>query len=873
MNIVFIGFVIITCFIIAILTLKQNSKSPINRSFALLNVLVMLITVFYHLSDISYKNPQNSILANQVLFVIVFWFPVVLYVFCLHYPIKKNKINKILFSYTLLSTLIISILSVSSNLLIENVLAIEDRIEITRGPLYTIGVINAIIIFIAALMTLQSKYKTLNNIEKVKIKYLVLSFLVLIGLTIPIAIVSPLITGTTEISRYTSIVFIPWLLIISFTILRHRLFDIRFIVGKFTYYLILSLIPYTIFYFIGGVYLNFIGDIFNPATFLIGLPIAFGFVFIFNTANDFIKRQVTTRFINPGYDPYEIVDSLGKDLATTLEIQEVADSVIQILKRTVRAEFNGIVILERKENARFRYLKYGEEFKNRNITPANYKKILFIWQQIGREPLIFDELNYLTKTKLKDLKHWIDPIYKQMKQDQVRAIFPIGTTEEVHGLLMLGQKEADSPYTSQDTELLNSISSTAGLALARSLFYQETKEFAQTLQGRVDRATSSLSEQNKALEMALERIEKIRQREQDMLDVMGHELRTPITIVRNILSMMKMYIDKKQKIPQPKLEDYVKRSLESVKREMILIETLLAATKIDANRVQLNLEKVNLYEVVRDAIEGQKHLAKQRKLTLEFDKPGHTKRYGEEVFVYADRVRIQEIIDNFTSNAVKYTIEGGVTISFEKIENQTGQPMMKINVKDTGIGIPEEDVKKLGRKFFRARQYIKEEQKDNKVVRPGGTGLGLYVSFELIKLMGGEFFIQSKVGEGSTFSFTIPFYTGQKPKHIDQTFDTDDELYQMLEKQKKKNTTPAEEELDETEQVEAKLRQTKESIENIYIPENEKEDPKEIKQENGYKRISNANEIISQINEGKEFLEKDKSDENIKIAPANAENK
>lgn len=123
-------------------------------------------------------------------------------------------------------------------------------------------------------------------------------------------------------------------------------------------------------------------------------------------------------------------------------------------------------------------------------------------------------------------------------------------------------------------------------------------------------------------------------------------------------------------------------------------------------------------------------------------------------------------MDNFLSNALKYTQEGTVEIT-PSIENDMGC----VAVKDSGIGISKEDLQHLGKKFFRAKQYIKESTNPTqKVVRPGGTGLGLYVVFELIKLMRGTKKIESEVGKGSTFTFCIPIYDGQPDKHFDQTF-------------------------------------------------------------------------------------------------------
>jgi len=137
------------------------------------------------------------------------------------------------------------------------------------------------------------------------------------------------------------------------------------------------------------------------------------------------------------------------------------------------------------------------------------------------------------------------------------------------------------------------------------------------------------------------------------------------------------------------------------------------------------------------------------------------------VWGYADRTRIQEVMDNLLSNAIKYTLRGEVNIDIKTEKNN-----VYIAVQDTGMGIHKEDIPNLGKKFFRARQYIKSDKgQTGGVVRPGGTGLGLYVSFNLVELMGGKIKIDSELGKGSTFTFNVPLFKGQADKHIDQTFE------------------------------------------------------------------------------------------------------
>jgi two-component system phosphate regulon sensor histidine kinase PhoR len=302
------------------------------------------------------------------------------------------------------------------------------------------------------------------------------------------------------------------------------------------------------------------------------------------------------------------------------------------------------------------------------------------------------------------------------------------------------------------------------IAINRALLYSEVQQFNETLQEKVERATKELQQRYRELK-------QIRAKERDMMDIMGHELRTPLSIIKITLGALDMKVKKDpSEFGAETYKEYRPRLYEALDREIKLLETMLTSTKIDASRVELNLEDVNLTRVIEDAILSQKEKAEEKGLEIEaVDIPG-------DLHVYADKVRIAEVIDNFVSNAVKYTQEGHVEIHAEVVDK-----MVRVCVEDTGPGIPEEAMPRLGEKFFRVGQYINngkdgENQADkdskktrkeklNDIVRPGGTGLGLYVSFNLIKLMGGKVTVDSEVGKGSTFCFTVPKYTDQQKKN------------------------------------------------------------------------------------------------------------
>ncbi|MCA9383826.1 GAF domain-containing sensor histidine kinase [Candidatus Dojkabacteria bacterium] len=319
------------------------------------------------------------------------------------------------------------------------------------------------------------------------------------------------------------------------------------------------------------------------------------------------------------------------------------------------------------------------------------------------------------------------------------AEYPVFVRSEVRGTITFYIKSKSKEEIDDNMKrLLSTFSLQIGIALENALLFEQSQK------------------QQRELEEALAKLKDARQRERDMIDVMGHELRTPISIVRNALLILDGEHKKNGAISEEKLDKYLDMAIESVRREITLIETLLASTKIEGNRIQLKYTKIDMLDVVGDSIEAHERIAIQKGLKINYEKPDH------DIEAYADRVRTQEVMDNFLSNAIKYTAEGEVTI---RLHADGG--MARIDISDTGIGISQEDLEHLGKKFFRANQLMRDEATQ---VHPGGTGLGLYVTFELIKVMGGRKWINSEQGKGSTFSFALPLYQGQADKEFDQTF-------------------------------------------------------------------------------------------------------
>lgn len=223
----------------------------------------------------------------------------------------------------------------------------------------------------------------------------------------------------------------------------------------------------------------------------------------------------------------------------------------------------------------------------------------------------------------------------------------------------------------------------------------------------------------------------------DFVAMAAHELRTPITSLNGYLSLLQ-----EEAVPNMPSEhqEFVARALVSVQRLSALMENLLSITRIEEGESTIHKTPVVWEKLINDKIEEFKSQALHSGLLLEWvppDKPLPK--------VMVDSLRIAEVLNNLLNNAIAYTREGKISVWCEY--DQTKNRVIT-HVQDTGPGIPKESLPHLFEKFYRITGPLEEGSK--------GTGLGLYISKSIMKMHEGEIWVESELGKGSTFSFSLP---------------------------------------------------------------------------------------------------------------------
>ena len=262
----------------------------------------------------------------------------------------------------------------------------------------------------------------------------------------------------------------------------------------------------------------------------------------------------------------------------------------------------------------------------------------------------------------------------------------------------------------------------------------ERKAVENRIQALREQYTAELTMKNEQLEARNREVEQANRLKNEFLASMSHELRTPL---HTIIGFSELLAEQLEGPLGEKQQRFVGHILQDARHLLELINEILDISKIESGRLELKRESFDFSQCVEEVLAGIRHQAATKNITLE-----NKNRFQSSL--YADRLRVKEILYNLLSNAVKFTPEGGRVW----VEGSSEAGTLRVSVCDTGIGIPEQEHPSIFEKFYQVGDASGGTRE--------GTGLGLPITKHLVELHGGTISVESRPGQGSSFRLTFP---------------------------------------------------------------------------------------------------------------------
>jgi two-component system, NarL family, sensor histidine kinase BarA len=278
------------------------------------------------------------------------------------------------------------------------------------------------------------------------------------------------------------------------------------------------------------------------------------------------------------------------------------------------------------------------------------------------------------------------------------------------------------------------------------------------VQGELRQANSNLDLKVDELAQLNMRLYEMNRLKSDFLATMSHELRTPLNSIigfSDVLSSIKLLDDKQRR--------YVQNIQKSGRLLLEMINDILDLAKIESGKMEVRLSEFHIEQVISAQCDMARPLAERKNIDLDCDQEANLPE------LFQDQGKVQQILNNLLSNAIKFTPEGGRILISAK---RGPQGDLLMSVADTGVGIAEADQTTIFEKFRQGTAVLSGG--DAMTREHSGTGLGLSIVKELCKLLGGEIYLESQLGKGSTFTVQLPFTRADQPKFdspLDQNID------------------------------------------------------------------------------------------------------
>lgn len=530
---------------------------------------------------------------------------------------------------------------------------------------------------------------------------------------------------------YSSFTFV---LFSTYAIVRYRLMDIRIVARKTFIYFGVALFSYIAYNLIILGYTKYFGSVYDANTMIVGIAIAPIFVAGFYLVDKLLTNVANKYFFSGLYNYQLTITNLSRELSHFNDLNKIVDLIVETIKSTMRLNRAGVLLIDQAQTPVLYRIAKVIGFNEKNGISLVKDNFLTQYLQKTQKPLVLEELDMLARDAKKEVdKNNFVQLHDNMVKIEASLCLPILGSQKLIGIIVLGGKISGDAYLKEDLDLLSTLSFQAGIAIENARLFSEVKDFNKTLKQKVD-------EQTKDLRQQAEHLKKLLAMRSEFLDIASHQLKTPVSVILGTASMFRE--GTMDKLPKEQQQKFMDNIFFKAKKLGTIINDILRASEMDTENFQLlpgSLKSIQVETIGQSLIEDFENEAKEKGVEFKVVSPKQ-----KLAPVLADHDFLEQAIYNLVDNAIKYTKQGSVTLSFIDAEQN-----INIEVKDTGVGIPEVDKTKLFGKFNRAANAVD--------MYTDGSGLGLFIVKKIVEAHpGGKISFTSQEGQGTTFIITLP---------------------------------------------------------------------------------------------------------------------
>lgn len=724
----------------------NSKKNNANSLFLAVIVCMIVWTDFNYLGDVA-NNEILSLYYKKMYFSLVSMFFIFIYIFAILFPEVTGRRNIYFEKFTIAIWSLFSVLILFTDLVIKGIIIESWGVNLIGGAMMPIFYIFVTYYVILVLYILIKKYYTLSYNNKKKILYFIIGLNIYAIFQLIFNVFIPTFYNTKQYWQFGDYSAIFFLGLTAYAIVKHELMGIKTLFTQ-VLIIIMSIILIVDIMVLSGDFTIRILKIAVLLTFL---------YFSREMVRSVKKEKAAKAELEKAYDKIngyvDQLEGMNTDLAErnddlkalleasgkaseALDPKKIAQDIVNSIPKNLKhlGYLGGMIALyDAKEK---KVIPYA-------ITKTKIvdKILKYLDKPFDRySTKIGDADNLISRTILEKsifsgntLAEFIEPTVKKevcdIMQKMLRAhsiiTIPLISRGKPNGMILFMGKRSIKEVAQRDKDMLYMFSSHVGAAIENAKLYEQTNEQM--------KETARL---NKKLENANENLKDLLEVKNEFLHITSHQLRTPLTAIRGMLSMW--YEGDFDNLSEAERKDILKRIYMSTERLNNITNDMLDALEIEGGLLKFQFIDMSVKEIVEETIDTLKD---------NYDKKGLYIKFNCEENLPKVRVEpnyIRQVFMNVVDNAAKYTKAGGVEITTK----QDGKYIETV-IKDTGVGASKDDQKRLFEKFTRGKNAVKENA--------SGSGLGLFIAKKIVEKHHGKMkFFSEGIGMGSTVTIFLP---------------------------------------------------------------------------------------------------------------------